>query len=241
MSRPARIWAVLPAKDLAQAKGRLSPVLGAGERRALAHAMLEDVLDALAACSRLAGIAVITRDPDAMRLAAHFGARVMVEAYNAGQSRAVALAARTLGREMREGMLTVPGDVPLVSAAELDRLVDAHGTSPALTITPSRNRRGTNALVCSPPRVLAPAFGENSFLAHVEAARRRGLDARIAPSPGLGLDIDGLEDLVAFLRTPSATRTRAWLEASGVAARIQSAWSHGTFGAATASPEGTHR
>ncbi|NIR32611.1 MAG: 2-phospho-L-lactate guanylyltransferase [Gammaproteobacteria bacterium] len=221
MKRGGVIWAALPAKDLAQAKERLAAVLNAQERRALAHAMLEDVLGALSASTRLAGIAVVTRDPAVIRVAERFGVRVVAEGSSAGQTRAVQLAARTLAGEGRAGMLTVPGDVPLVSAAELDRLLDAHGASPALTITPSRDRRGTNALICSPPEVLSPAFGEDSFLPHVEAARRGGIATRIAPSPGLGLDIDGLHDLVAFLRAPSTTRTRTWLEASGVAARVE--------------------
>ena len=55
------VLAAVPVKDLVNAKQRLIPLLGADERRALARAMLEDVLAALAAA--LPGpIFVVTTD-----------------------------------------------------------------------------------------------------------------------------------------------------------------------------------
>ncbi len=46
-------WALLPLKDLVQAKTRLGGVLASHERRALAQAMAEDVLAALTAAHSL--------------------------------------------------------------------------------------------------------------------------------------------------------------------------------------------
>ena len=73
------IWAVVPVKDLQGAKQRLAEVLSAKERQELFAAMLEDVLCALAASAGLTGILVVTRDPLGQRLAARYGARVLVE------------------------------------------------------------------------------------------------------------------------------------------------------------------
>src|SRR6266700_3813388 len=56
------IWAVVPAKDLAQAKQRLAGVLTPEERQGLAQAMLEDVLSALSGVPALAGLIVVTRE-----------------------------------------------------------------------------------------------------------------------------------------------------------------------------------
>ena len=39
------MWAVVPVKDMAGAKQRLSPVLEEAERQSLFRAMLEDVLE----------------------------------------------------------------------------------------------------------------------------------------------------------------------------------------------------
>ena len=57
------IWAVLPIKDLTQAKQRLAARLTPGQRQALAAIMAEDVLDALAAVPQLAGIPRRDRGP----------------------------------------------------------------------------------------------------------------------------------------------------------------------------------
>ena len=89
----------MPVKDLANAKQRLAGVLDAEERQALFRAMLEDVLSALAATGGLAGILMVTRDPEAQALAARYGARVLVEETNRGHTAASSLGARTLARE----------------------------------------------------------------------------------------------------------------------------------------------
>ena len=70
------IWAAVPVKEFAGAKQRLSPTLTSEQRQALAAAMLEDVLAALAKAP-LAGIMVNTADPVASELARRYGARVV--------------------------------------------------------------------------------------------------------------------------------------------------------------------
>jgi hypothetical protein len=67
------VWAVVPVKELAVAKQRLSPCLSPEERRALAKVMLEDVLDAVSAVRQLAGMLVVTVDPVAGSLAGRYG------------------------------------------------------------------------------------------------------------------------------------------------------------------------
>ena len=59
------MWAVLPAKDLVDAKSRLADALSPAERRLLFRTMYEDVLVALSETASLDGIAVVTRDQEA--------------------------------------------------------------------------------------------------------------------------------------------------------------------------------
>ena len=59
-------------------------------------------------------------------------------------------------------------------------------------------------------------FGDDSFLPHLDAARRAGLEPKILRLPRLGLDIDNPADLAAFLKIPSNTRARALLEEAEV-------------------------
>jgi 2-phospho-L-lactate guanylyltransferase len=204
------IWAVVPVKELTGAKERLAPVLPPELRRALALAMLEDVLAAVAAAG-LAGVIAVTVDPAAGRLARRYGARLVADGARAGHTGAVAAAARLLAAEGRAGMLALPGDIPLVTADEIATLLAAHRPAPAFTIAPSHDEGGSNAVICSPPDAAPLRFGIDSFFPHLRAAEARGIRPTIVRLPGLALDIDNPEDLSAFARIPSTTRARALL------------------------------
>ena len=218
------IGAVLPVKDFGHAKQRLAGFLSAVERRLLSEAMAEDVLETLSQVSELSEIIVVTRDERACELAARHGARVLAEPSNDGQSAAVKRAAAALGRAGVESLLQVPGDVPGASADEIAAVMAAHGSAvdgaAAVTLVPSRDRRGTNCLLCSPPDVLPFAFGHESFGPHCEAARAQGIAPRIMALPGLGLDIDTPDDLRGFMARPAAGRTLDYLRESGIAERL---------------------
>jgi 2-phospho-L-lactate/phosphoenolpyruvate guanylyltransferase len=216
----SRLWAVLPVKDLSGAKQRLAAVLSAKERLELSFAMLQDVLCALAASAGLAGILAVTRDPEARRLAVRFGARVLVERENRGHTAASSRAARALAQEGVAGMVQIPADIPLATPEDIAALLRAHGDAPAVTLAPARDKRGTNALVCSPPDILPFCFGDDSFFAHLRRARALGIEPRIVQCPGLALDMDTPDDLAAFVAAPSETRTYAWLAESGIAERV---------------------
>jgi 2-phospho-L-lactate/phosphoenolpyruvate guanylyltransferase len=216
------VWAVVPVKEFAGAKQRLSPALSPEERRALAAIMLEDVLEAVSAVRGLAGLIVVTVDPAATSLAVRYGARVVNEGAREGHTGAVAAAQRLLVREGRAAMMTMPGDIPLLTSAEIAATIAAHGAAPAFTIVPAHDDLGSNTIVCSPPEAVPLRFGEDSFYPHLDAARKQGIEPLVVRHPGIGMDIDNPVDLIAFLkRSPRApTRTLAFLEQSGVAGRL---------------------
>jgi 2-phospho-L-lactate guanylyltransferase len=213
-------WAILPLKTFRLAKQRLAGVLAVHERHALARAMAEDVLCALAASPDLAGILLVTGDPEARRLAARYGARVLLDEGERGHTVASSLGARTLAREGVAAMLQVPADLPLVTPDDVGALLAVHGEAPAITLAPSRDERGTNAVACSPPDVMPLRFGADSFVGHVRRARALGIEPQIVRRSGLALDLDTPDDLAAFLATASATRTLAYLTESGIGRRI---------------------
>jgi 2-phospho-L-lactate guanylyltransferase len=220
------VWAVVPVKELDRAKERLAPVLPPERRRALMLAMLEDVLTALAATPGLGGLAVVTVDAGARRLAARYGARIIEIGARDGHSGAVAAAARLLAAEGCPGMLTVPGDIPLVTPAEITQLLASHShrPAPAFTIAPSRDNRGSNAIICSPPDAVPLRFGEDSFFPHLQAAEACGIRPTVLRLPGIALDIDTPEDLAALTLVPSATRAHALLDLQPAAATIGVPW-----------------
>ncbi|MBV9199808.1 MAG: 2-phospho-L-lactate guanylyltransferase, partial [Alphaproteobacteria bacterium] len=173
------VWAVVPVKELVRAKERLVPVLSPEPRRALMMAMLEDVLTALAATPDLGGLAVVTVDIEAHRLAKRYGARIINMGARDGHTGAVTAAAKLLASEGCPGMLTVPGDIPLVTPAEIAQLLAAHRAAPAFTIAPSRDEQGSNAIICSPPDAVPLRFGENSFFPHLRAAEACGIEPTV--------------------------------------------------------------
>ena len=136
-------WAVVPVKELAGAKQRLSSCLSPEERRALATIMLEDVLDALSAVQQLAGVLVVTVDPVARSLAGRYGARIVTEAAREGHTGAVAAAADGCdARRVRTADVSTPGAEPRCFACAC-----------------SRPYAGTRAALCS-PRHRATARGK---------------------------------------------------------------------------------
>jgi 2-phospho-L-lactate guanylyltransferase len=202
------IWAAIPVKEFAGAKQRLASLLSSRQRQALAAAMLEDVLSALCAAP-LAGIMVSTFDPAAAELARRYGARVITEKARCGHSDAVAAMARILLREGRHAMLTLPGDVPRITPAEVAAVIEARQPPPSFTIVPAHDERGSNAILCAPPTAVTLRFGDNSFLPHLAAARAKGIEPTIVKLPGIGLDIDEPDDIRAFLQAMPRLPSRA--------------------------------
>jgi 2-phospho-L-lactate guanylyltransferase len=218
------VWAVVPVKELDRAKERLAPVLAPERRQALMLAMLEDVLAALAATPGLGGLAVVTVDAAARRLAARYGARIIEIGARDGHSGAVAAAARLLTAEGCPGILTVPGDIPLVTPADIAQLLAAHRPAPAFTIAPSRDEHGSNAIICSPPGAVPLRFGEDSFFPHLRAAEACGIRPTVLRLPGIALDIDTPEDLAALTLVPWASRAHALLDPQPAATAIGDPW-----------------
>jgi len=212
VSARADVWAVVPIKATSDAKQRLGNAVAPALRPRLALAMAEDVLAALAASPALAGIFVVTIDEAASALAGRYGAHVLTDGARDGQTGAVAAAALWLAREGKGAMLTIPGDVPLITPDEIAQIVAAHNRVPDFVIVPAHDERGSNAILCAPPDAVPLKFGDDSFLPHLEAARQTGLEPKILRLPGLGLDVDNPADLDAFMKTPSKTHTRAFLE-----------------------------
>jgi len=209
------IVAAVPVKGLGQAKQRLAGVLGGAERVALARAMLVDVLRAVTAAG-LDAVWVVTRDPEAAAVARGLGAEPLAEDADRGHTSAVAFAQRVAIERGARTFVTVPGDVPCVTAAEVAALAAAAPAPAAVVFAPSRSGRGTNGVALSPPDAMPLTFGEPSFDAHVAAAGARGLAPRVLRLSGLALDVDDAGDLRALAetgpRTESGRLATAWLE-----------------------------
>jgi 2-phospho-L-lactate guanylyltransferase len=186
-----RAGAAAGASGAARAGAPAAP-LGASDRASLAAAMLARVLDALAAARRLDAVLVVTGEPAARDAARERGFEVVDEPVLVGHNGAAELG---IARAVELGAaraLLVPGDCPLLSAEEVDGLLDRH-PGPGVVVVPDRHRTGTNALLLAPPDAIRPSFGPGSFERHLGLAP----GAAVEEVPGLLLDVDTQEDLDA--------------------------------------------
>lgn len=189
--------AVIPVKQLANAKQRLSGLLSADDRGLLFSAMVRDVLTAVEACSLIDQVVVVTDDLAVSELAREYGAEIRPEPEQPGLIESVTVTSEQLAMEGVATMLFLPGDVPLVSAGELELVLEGigHSDEAEFLIVPASDLGGSNCVVCSPPDCMTFGFGEDSFRRHLGIARNLGLNPMVAKLPGIGLDIDTPDDL----------------------------------------------
>lgn len=187
------IFAVLPVKDPARAKLRLSPRLSPADRAALARSMYEHVLAALLAARGIDCILVATSDRATAGHARRAGALVLEETAQFSHSHSADAAARHAESLGAATVVSLPIDIPLVTASEIESLVAA--PLPALRIVPDAAGTGTNCLVRTPPLCIESRFGPGSFEAHLQQARERGLTYEIVQPPGVVFDVDTPDDL----------------------------------------------
>jgi 2-phospho-L-lactate guanylyltransferase len=184
---------LVPVKNLVDAKQRLSSILSPEERFALARAMCEDVLQALARWQNRPSVAVVTSDLFARDLAARFNFEVVAD-NNSGETSAIEMATAFCKQQGAESTLVVPADIPLIDSSELQKIVDCAPSGGAVLV-PDAAGRGTNAAWRSPGDLFPLRFGNDSFLPHLAAAKATGLPCVVLELPGIARDVDRPEDL----------------------------------------------
>jgi 2-phospho-L-lactate/phosphoenolpyruvate guanylyltransferase len=184
---------LVPVKNLVNAKQRLSSILSPEERFALARAMCEDVLQALACWQSRPSVAVVTSDSFARDLAAHFHFEVVTDD-DSGETSAIDMATAFCRERGAKSTLVVPADIPLIDSSELQKIVDSAPPFGALLV-PDAAGRGTNAAWRSPSDLFPLRFGNDSFLPHLAAAKATGLPCVVLELPGIARDVDRPEDL----------------------------------------------
>lgn len=174
--------AIVPARIGGARKSRLSEVLSASEREALAEGMFDHVLAVLGTHERIAECVVLSPaapgDP-ALKWAEDKGRGLNPEL--AGLRGALA----------DRDIVILHADLPFLSAEDVSELLDA-AEAAGIAIAPDRLGAGTNGVALKAGRPFRFAFGVGSCAAHRETA---GPGARLVERRGLGFDIDSPEDL----------------------------------------------
>ena len=197
---------LLPLKDPAHAKQRLAGHLTPKERQELAWAMLEDVTRAVGAAITPDQVVVVTRGYPAW-LAEQSHWQVIEENQQISESHSVDHSSRLLQQRGASVVLRLPTDIPLLEPEDVDTLLNLKLGARSAVIIPSRDGKGTNALLRTPPDAFPSRFGENSLALHQEEARRHGVELKILENPRISLDLDEFSDLLRFMRLENETRT----------------------------------
>ncbi len=211
-------WALVPVKKLTDANQRLAPFLGA-EREGLSLAMLTDVLDALCLCELIDRVMVVTADDQVASIARQRGISVTAEPPGAEMNAAIDHGVWAIKRLRGRRVMIVPADIPLLSAAEIDRLIgdfnrQAINYRTAIGIAPAADRGGTNCLLIDTHQTFLFQYGPKSFDLHCSVARVFSHNVVILDSDTASMDIDepcDILDLLEFCHQhPEFQRTRTW-------------------------------
>jgi 2-phospho-L-lactate guanylyltransferase len=212
---------LIPVKDLRQAKQRLAPLLSPQERFELAQAMMDDVFSAVRQVRAAERVFVVTNYEPAIVRAERYGWTVLRETHQTSESASVDAASRECQSRGVTSLLRLPVDLPLVTAPDINEVLNAAEPAPCAVLVPSRDSTGTNAILRCHPTLFPSHFGPDSFGKHMAEARAAGASIKTIRNPHLELDVDDPQDLNALLAEPTrGTTTGQWLEHSGVPERL---------------------
>ncbi len=220
------VQALLPLKDLVSAKSRLAGVLRPSERRALAQAMVEDVLATLTSHPQITLVTLVSDDPGADLLACKYGIDFLDErTLNCrGLNPILEKACDSLTTTSDSLTLVLHGDIPLLSRSDIDAALSLRQETDGLVIGCDRLSRGTNLLLFDSGSRPEFKFGPDSCAKHVESAGERGITASVLSTEAIGLDIDepaDLAQLMTQLNPAKSTYTAQLLLGTALGKRVE--------------------
>lgn len=189
------IIAIVPMKPLAEGKSRLARALSAEERANISLGMLFRVLSAVRGAS-IEESWVVGGDERVGEMARSLGG-TWVEELGVDLN-------DTLGKaierafERGRSALYIAGDLPFVKASDIHSFIQASRGVGNVTLAPARRDGGTNAMLIPRGVLFQPELGRLSFSKHLAQAGRLETSVAIAYSPGLGLDLDLVDDLESY-------------------------------------------
>jgi 2-phospho-L-lactate guanylyltransferase len=212
---------LLPVKNLANAKQRLAAALDQPTRTRLAQTMLSDVVAAIAEFGD-DEVSLATSDPFAIELAGKYGLEIIRDEANVSETDAIEMATRVCEARGIESTLVIPGDIPLIEAADLRAIYEASPRAGSVLV-PSLDKRGTNAVLRRPASLFPLRFGNDSFMPHLSAAIATDKSCVVLSLARIGLDIDTAEDLSELAQAPGEKPSQVLARKLGFGEMRQSA------------------
>lgn len=212
---------LIPVKELARAKQRLTDELSMEARVALADALWQDFFEVVMATTGIDRVFVVTLEARVLERARELGWETIHESYQISESDSVDFASRVCEDRGVTSLLRLPVDLPLIEPRDIHALFEHVSAKPSCVMVPSRDGTGTNALLRTPPTLFPSRFGPGSFEKHLAEAARAKAEVTKLRNPRIEVDIDDAADLALINATQiRGQRTRQWLtDNAGLAAQ----------------------
>jgi 2-phospho-L-lactate guanylyltransferase len=198
---------IVPVKRLENAKTRIAVAVDI--RADLAVAMARDTVAAAVACRTVDEVVVVTDDMRARETLQALGVRVVDDAPDAGLN-----AALGHGADQARGprLAAVSSDLPALRPEDLEAVL-AEAAKHETAVVADLPGRGTTVLAASSRERFGPAYGADSFAAHVAAG---AVDITTAAAESVRRDVDTVEALRAAMQLGVGPATRAVIDEAGL-------------------------
>jgi 2-phospho-L-lactate guanylyltransferase len=205
----SELWTIIPVRGIAEGKSRLAGVLDTTARARLNRQLLEHTLRTVAGWhGELDHCTVVSACRETLAIAERLGAIPVDEgSETGGLNAAVKRGAAYAGGRGARTILVLPCDLPYLSAAALDAMVEAAVSERHLVIAPDQQGNGTNALLAVALEATDFRFGEGSCAAHVALAAERGWQVALCRHPELEFDLDTPADLAHWRKARGSGAT----------------------------------
>jgi 2-phospho-L-lactate/phosphoenolpyruvate guanylyltransferase len=213
-------YILIPVKDLTRAKQRLASLMTQEERTRLAWAMLENTFAAVAKARNVDRVAVVTLYAPAIELAREYGVELIAETEQISESASVDFGSKEAKKRGATAVLRLPIDLPLVTAGDIETILEYDVEGPSIVIVPSRDGDGTNAILRRPPDLFPSHFGPGSLAKHLAEAAAVKAACRVIELHRIALDIDDPSDVSEFIRRGQGASVYELLAAMGVPKRL---------------------
>ncbi len=187
-------WAIIPIKDPARAKSRLSGVLPDTERELFVLSLFEHVVAAARAADCFDRIVVATDSDRLAGMALDNGLGVQRDRPGARLNQVIDECLKRAQTEGATATVVLMSDLPNLTADELVDIV-AHLPETGVVLGPDDEDEGTNVLAMRPPGSWNTCFGNTgSFNMHRARLQKYEVNVEIYESPGVAFDVDTPDD-----------------------------------------------
>ncbi|WP_455364309.1 2-phospho-L-lactate guanylyltransferase [[Eubacterium] cellulosolvens] len=201
---------LIPVKKLASSKLRMASILSQNERENLVLAMLRDVLSVVSRLGHMSTY-IIGVDKEVENLSKEFHAIFIRESSDKGLNHAIMEGIRYLSKIGEDYILILPADIPLIEVDDISNILYFKDNFDVI-LCPSKDHKGTNALLLKLPTDIQPMFGESSYQNHIKEAEIKGLKTKPLLINRIALDVDSIEELKIITQIKKEINTLHFLQ-----------------------------